>query len=337
MGPLLGVLALLVIGAAAITSNAGTGPRSASSTPSPAPASPSAPCGVLQSRITAAPARTVLDLSGCTYAAGATIDKPLTLEGATIRPPAGSPGLTITADDVTLLDLHILGPGGTALDALDSGIYVDANPGAPVRNLVIQGSEVADFSYAGVYLRFVANVSVTGNHVHDIVYAGLMVLSGQGGTISGNTIQRIGVGRPNGTNAYGVALSRIEGSLASNPITQDFLVSQNTVTDVPTWHAFDTHAGQHIAFTDNTLYRVSRGIFVTTDGDGNRPRNIIITGNLLGSPAPVTFNLYAVTIYEGIDVTVAGNSWSKGWEGNYLEDMDGRSTGLAVSGNKTIP
>ena len=97
-------------------------------------------------------------------------------------------------------------------------------------------------------------------------------------------MQRIGVQLANGDNAYGIAVSAYGGE----PRSSDVTVTGNTVEDVPTWHGLDTHGGLRIAFTNNTVRRASRALFITTDTSGNRATDITVTGNVFGSPAPVT-------------------------------------------------
>ena len=301
-------------------------------TATPAPAATS--CGSsLQAKVDAAPSGGTLDLTGCAYAAGATVGKPLTIVGATVSPPAGTAGLVVSANDVTLDGLRIIGPQGTTYREGEFGITVAASASAPARRLTVRNSEIASFGKAGMWLRYVADVVVENNDVHDIVYAGIMVISGTGGRISGNVVSRIGVqgAAANGNNAYGIALED-----QGLPVTSDFLVSANVVTNVPTWHALDTHGGQQIRFTGNTVRGSMRGLFITTS-DSGQPTDIIVTDNHFGSPSPVTSNLCAVTTYDSRDVTVTGNT-ATGWgTGNFFRDYKGLSTGLVVSGNAVTP
>jgi hypothetical protein len=250
-----------------------------------------------------------------------------------VNVPAGGKGITVTANDVTLDGLTVLGAQSNSYNGGEIGIYVDAPAGAPVQRLTISNSEVGSFGGHGLYLREVSNLLVQNNRIHDIVYAGVMVLSGHGGRIVGNIVQRIGVNgsSANDGNAYGIALSRIVAG--GNTVTTDFTVDSNTVEDVPTWHALDTHGGQRIDFTNNTIRRVSRAVFVTTDDGGSRPTDINVKGNQFQSPAPVTYNLLAVTTYNSVNVTVSGNT-ATGWpSGQFFQDYLDLSTGLVVTGN----
>ena len=290
------------------------------------------PCRpTLQAEVDAAPGGATLDLRGCVYAAGATISRPLTLLGATVRVPAGGVGITVAADDVTLDGITVTGTQSASYVFEEVGVYVGATPSSPVRRLTIRDSRIASLGGFGAYLRNVADVRLERNQVSDVVYAGLMVLSGAGGTIEDNVVRRIGVegAEANGGNAYGIALT----TQGDEPPTVDFLVRGNTVEDVPTWHALDTHGGRRIVFEENTVRRSMRAIFITSDGAGNFPTDIAILRNQLLSPAPIATNLAAVTLYHADVVAVVGNA-ATGWGKNrFLVDFENLSTRVVVEDN----
>jgi Right handed beta helix region len=310
-------------------------PTAADPTPPPPPASGS--CGSsLQGEINAAATGSTLDLSGCTYTTSATVDKALTLKGATIRPPAGSAGLTVTADNVTLDGLTILGQNSRTYDSGEMGIIARGTASNPVANLRIRNTEVGNFGYGGMNLRFVTNLVVQNNDVHDGVYAGIMILSGATGTVSGNTVERIGVygAAANSNNAYGIALS--QQNPATDPPTRDFTVSGNVVTDVPTWHAFDTHGGLRIDWTGNTAKRSRSGFFIT----GPHPQDNAIDGNRVEAPANADH--YAITSVYSTGGEVKNNT-IVGWPAGHAilttsgGDPAATAVNLVISGNTIIP
>lgn len=289
----------------------------------------------LQAEIDAAPGATV-DLRGCSYIGGATIDRPLTVIGGIVRVPPGEAGITIEADGVTLDGVTLIGTQSETFVFEEIGVLAHATPDDPIRRLTIRDSTLASFGGFGTYLRNVSDVRLEGNTVRDVVYAGLMVLSGEGGIIAGNVVQRIGVvgADANKDNAYGIVLTA-QGE--DEPMSTDFTVVGNTVEDVPTWHAFDTHGGRRITFTGNTVRRSMRGIFITMDGTGNPPIDITIVGNQLLDPAPVDSNLAAITLYRADVVAIVGNT-ATGWgEGNFLRDFEERSTRVVVTDNTVEP
>ncbi len=284
-------------------------------------------CGSLQSRIDVAPAGSTVRLGGCTYAGGATIDKPLTLVGGLLKVRSGGLGLKVSANNVTIEQTRIVGPNGTSFNRAEYGIYALGSAGSPIRHLTIRNVDIGSFGDDGIYAKYVANLIVSGSTIHDIVYAGVLVISGQAGQIQSNLIERIGVhgAAANSNNAYGVALTDQGGSP-----TSDIVVRSNTVEDVPTWHALDTHGGQRISFINNTVRRSSRAIFITIS-PSSRATDVTVSGNQLLTP--VAYNLEAVTTYDTVAVTITGNTIT-GWGGAAIEDYQGRSSRLVVNHNR---
>jgi parallel beta-helix repeat protein len=305
-------------------------------TATPAPTATAVSCGTsLQAMVDATPSGGTLNLAGCTYPAGATIARPLTLLGATIRPAAGSTGIVVRASDVTLDGLRIIGPQATTYREGEFGITVAASASSPARRLTIRNSEVASFGKAALWLRYVADLVVENNTVHDAVYAGIMVISGTGGRISGNTVSRVGVSgaEANGNNAYGIALED-----QGLPVSSDLVVANNVVTDVPTWHALDTHGGYRITFRGNTVRGSPRAVFITSsDASGARATDIVVTDNLLEAPAPAGDDAVPVTTYDSVNVVVTDNV-ARGWGRTTIPyDFQGLSTGSVAFGNTVEP
>jgi hypothetical protein len=298
----------------------------------PSVSDPVVACGPLQPRVDAAPLGSNLDLSACIFSSGATISKSLTLVGGTLNVPSGTAGLTVTANNVTIDGLQIVGSNKTSYDPNEYGILAVGTPGAPIRSLTIRNANIGSFGNAAVFAKYVANLTVSGSAIHDTVYGGVIVISGSGGTISTNLVQRIGVNgsAANENNAYGVLLTDQGGTPSS-----DISVNANTVEDVPTWHALDTHGGVRLSFTNNTVRRSSRALFITGSPAGHAT-DVTVTGNQFLSPNPVTFNIEAVTTVGTANVRITGNTIS-GWDGSTIEDYGSESTGLVISGNAIGP
>jgi parallel beta-helix repeat protein len=318
-------------------------PKAPAPTPTPAPATS---CGSsLRSRITSAASGSVLNLTGCTYTAGATVSKPLTIQGGTIKPARGTPGLVVTASNVKIDGLQVVGPQATTYQKDEAGIEVEGTVGTPIRNLTIRNCKIGKLGYGGIYVRHAASFVIENNRIYDGVYAGIMVVSGRGGKVTGNTIQRIGVvgADANGNNAYGIALSRGGGDLAASPRSADITVSGNTVEDVPTWHAFDTHGGERITWTDNTARRSRSGIFITGSPSSNgmvRSLDNDINGNTFS--APTGAGHYGVTSVYSTGGYVRNNTIA-GWPSGHAVlttsggDAEATAVDLAISGNTVTP
>jgi len=287
-------------------------------------------CGSsLQAKINRAATGATLNLSGCTYTEGATIGKRLTLIGARIRPAANTRGLIVTASNVTIDSVVIVGPQASTYRWNEVGILTTGS----VSNLVIRNSRIERFGNSGIWLGPTSDARVVGNIVKDAVYAGIMDISGAGDRIARNTVRRIGVvgASANSNNAYGIAISNEGGSLS-----RGIKVRRNLVVRVPTWHGLDVHGGQRITFSDNVVKRTPRALFITSDSQGRRSDTVLVTGNRFVRPTSAV-DRKAVTTYDTIDVTVTGN-YASGWgRGNFHNDYLGLSTGLRVSKNTVTP
>jgi parallel beta-helix repeat protein len=312
--------------------------QAATATPIPTPAPvPIGDCsGSLQSKIDAAASSSVVNLTGCIYTAGATVNKSLTLVGAAIRPTAGMPGISVTASDVTLDSLTITGPQSRTYNGGELGIRVNATPTNPVRRLTVRNSVVSNFGHGGIYLRHAANFVVTGNTVTDTVYAGIQVLSGATGTVRANVVRRVGVygSAANSGNAYGIQVSY---QSPSDPMSADIVVDGNTVETVQTWEAMDTHGGQRITFSNNIVRYSRRGVMITTGPNGLPATDCRVTGNQF--LAPVTVNpgdQYAVSPVNSVNLTVTGNTMT-GWGSGHDMMRTYQNTNLVYSGNLVTP
>lgn len=320
------------------------GDRLSTAVASPTPrasasAAANVPCGRFQDRVDRAESGATLDLTGCVYDAGGTISRPMTVVGGTIHLAAGAKGIEIAASDVTIDGMTILGAQATTFVDGEIALSATGTVAQPIRGLVVRGGEFGTVGNSALWLSHVVDFRLTDNTIHDAVYGGVVILSGSGGRIEGNVVRSIGVvgSDANEGNAYGITITRRSGDLVAEPVSSDITVAGNTIEDVPTWHALDTHAGVDLSFLDNTVRRSSRAIFITSDSSGNRPSDILVSGNRLESPAPVTYNLTAITTYTTDDVTISDNTII-GWpRDRSFTDYQGLSTGLVVKGNVIQP
>ena len=288
-------------------------------------------CGSsLQARVDAAASGGTLNLIGCTYPAGATITKPLTIVGARVLVPSNQRGLIVKASGVTIDSVVLSGPQATTYRENEVGILSVGS----ISNLVVRNSTIKTFGNSGIWLGPSTNSRITSTTIEDVVYAGIMLISASGARVDGNAVRRIGVhgAAANQDNAYGIGVSNLGGTLST-----DVIVDGNTVESVPTWHGLDTHAGRRITFSNNTVNGAPRALFITSDSYGRNAGSVTATGNKFLSPSPATSNLVTVTTYAVAGATITGNT-AKGWGGaSFFEDYQNRSTGLVVSGNGVTP
>ena len=308
-------------------------------TPTPTPTASPTSCGSsLGARVSAATAGSTLDLTGCTYTDGATVNKALTIIGGTLRFPSGTTGLSITHNDVTIDGMTIIGTQYAHM-ANDYAILVLGSTASPLTGVVIRNNHISSVGKEGIEANHASGAIISNNTIEDVAYAGIVVFSAAGGSISDNTIRRIGhtiapAELPEGSDAYGIMVNDQGGA----PST-DVLVSGNTVEDVPTWHGLDTHGGQRISFINNIVRRCRRGLFITSSpASGAHATDIVVAGNQILSPSPLTDPTTAVTLATVYGATFTGNTII-GWGPNSPTsaqpwfDFQGQSTGLTASSN----
>ena len=257
---------------------------------------------------------------------------------ATPAPTTSGP-ILVTTNDVTIDGVTITSSGLTGY-----GIHALGSAANPVRNLTIRNCHIKGFNVS-IWAEHVTNLTIENCVIEDADYAGILIFSGVGGTISGNTISRIGAARTNLTvsgkenNAYGIALSRTATSdFTANPRSSNFLVTGNLVEDVPLWHCYDTHAGQGITFSNNIARRCPRPFFITTDGISTQPKTITVTANRIEQALHVSggTNTTAVTLVNLQGGTVTNNqvstTYPTPWVYDYLGLDPAGSVNVTVSG-----
>jgi parallel beta-helix repeat protein len=258
---------------------------------------------------------------------------------ATAGPTHESKPIVVTTSNVTIESVAIASSGRTG-----TGIEIRGTVATPVRNVTIRNCAIEGFDTA-IEARNVVNLVVEGCTISDAAYGGIIVFSGSAGRISDNTIQRIGPQtRPSSdVNAYGIALTRSPTlSLTDSPRTTGFVVDNNLITDIPTWHGLDTHAGSGIIFSNNTIIGTMRPIFVTGDAAGNSPISITVSANRIEAAKsfPGGSGLAAITLVGLQGGRITNNLVSDTYPDPVVyDDIEdgGGSTNLVVSDNGSIP
>jgi hypothetical protein len=208
----------------------------------------------------------------------------MTIQGGTVDGSSG--GLVISTSGVTVSGMTLRGPGYSS----DRGhIAIQVTGGSAtsyVQNVNLTHNTISGWDGEGIHAEFVDGFDVSDNDISNIWYAGIGMSSVQHGTINRNWVHNIiGTG-----NAYGIYLSRgYGGGLTSNPRSSNVQVDSNTIEDIPNWEGLDTHAGQHLQFTNNTIRRVLNPIMIgacpETSGGTQMfaPLDVTVSGNTMSS------------------------------------------------------
>jgi hypothetical protein len=275
-------------------------------------------------------ANVVLSISKLTQSLPPPVPPPVEpTPGTQIVVAAGGKGVRITANNQVVENLVITGPGAGSYDTTTDGIYgLGAYTGVIIRHVTIRGMR-----HAGIWLDGLVNPLIEDVVIEDVGYVGIMAVRVVGGTIQRNTIRRVGYGTtglPEGNNAYGIAISGYEPTPSS-----DILVADNVIEDVPLWHGLDTHGGQRITFSGNTVRRAPRAIFLTSMTT-TKATDCVVSGNLFTEPVatvPPGTNAVAMTTYDTVGCAFTGNVIGSAYGAPTVYDYLGQSTGLTQSGN----
>lgn len=201
-------------------------------------------------------------------------------------------------------------------------IRADGTVGAYItKPIKIQNVTFMNCGQTGILFQYVANCTVSECTFNDTGYAAIQLLSCTNADISNNNITTVypgsGGGVPGSSTAYGIHVTRdATKSLANAPRSSGVRVTGNRVFGVTTWAALDTHGGQDIAFSGNTVSESWIGIeAVFADGGGDIVPSIgvTITGNTLRGPsvsgAGIVVRASSLsTVGNGGDIVVDGNT-----------------------------
>lgn len=256
----------------------------------------------------------VIDVTG----ADVTASVPGTvLSGANLVASSG-PGLLVSASDVTVRDPAIAGPGGTTLGTSQKLIYAVGAQSAPLSNVRVEGARLTGSMSDSVWLEWCVDSVVSRCAISDFLNSGVMVISGEGVAVDCNAI-RDGHIPANGVEVYGIAVSDLANTVAAR--SRHCTVTGNRVHQID-WEGIDTHGGDGVVVTGNTVTASRRSIALVT-GNATRvtaPRNCVVSGNLIDATgARVTPD---IGIFLG---GISGNPASATITGNQIVGYDGES------------
>lgn len=196
---------------------------------------------------------------------------------------AGATFLNITGDDVEIHGVEIEGRGNASTAAVDVLVNFSGTSSASYREgLKLIDCHLHSSGFYGVYSQFGSNVEIRGCVIEHVGYAAVMALSAANWIVNENRIDDVSPGSSG--NAYGIAFTRdgSSGSLATYPASIDCQACNNLIQNVPSWEGLDTHGGQRITFSGNTIISCALGINVGPVPSINlAPADIVITNNII--------------------------------------------------------
>lgn len=240
----------------------------------------------IQAILDAAPSGAAVHFPEGSYRLGAalSISKPLNIVGygATLTQTTSATAcLDITSGSVRVEGLRMVGVQSAATVAGERAIYAHgASAASVIRGIQVVKCSFDTWGQGGVWAQFVGAIEVTDSMATNIRYAGLMFLSCTDGKITKNTVQNV-----TASQAYGIAMTHLTTTdIATNPRTTDFDVVNNTIINVTSWEGIDTHSGERINITGNTVRDCAIGIAAvgsTIVSTSYAPRNVNILNNTI--------------------------------------------------------
>jgi hypothetical protein len=236
---------------------------------------------------------------------------------------------------VKLYGMELQGAGNKKADSKGIGIRIQgADSGGYAKNITIEDVTIHNIGFYGILAQFADYVNIANAYIHDIGFAGVGGLSVKNMHVDRSHIKGISPGSKG--NAYGVFYSRkgAESSLKAHPRSANSSVTNSTIEDIPLWEALDTHGGENISFSNNTIRNARVGIaFVNATGYKGK--------EVFGSQRCVAKNNNITGIGKGYGIVVAGSSSdnSSGCtiEGNQLTKAGHQGNGIsgAIQGSYT--
>lgn len=179
--------------------------------------------------------------------------------------------LSIETSNITIAGLHITGQKqGRAISA-------EGSNQAWLTNLTITGNTIEHW-HSGLVVSFVDDFRVQSNTIDGIRYVGISTYPGRNGTIEHNIVRNIASVDGNG---YGISAGyNYEAQVPSKFIT----IHSNLVEHSPVWECLDTHGGDSITITGNTVRDCRVGIWVgPATNVAVAPQSVLVAGNTVQS------------------------------------------------------
>lgn len=195
--------------------------------------------------------------------------------GATFSFPTNSTnqGVIMTASGAEWYGGEFTGPQSSTYEDTQRGMYIHGADASNYINKVrVVGVDFSSWGGHGIYAQFVEKFIFSRVEVEDVRYSGITCLSVRDGKILTPRVQDIASGEAtsSGENAYGIVLSKSNGTEAAQPESHDVLLSNVRVKNVKTWEGVDMHGGYNVTLNgfliENCRWGIAFGSYINTAG-----------------------------------------------------------------------
>lgn len=219
----------------------------------------------------------------------------------------------VTASNVKFESCRFVGPGTSAEYSIDSRfIYAIGTSGSYLKNVDVIDCRMNGSQTENIRFHYVRDSVIERNNMDDFLYAGVMLLSCEDMTVSSNTITNALMKAPV-VNVYGIAAT--DSSNVEATRSRNIKIIGNTIRNIA-WEGIDTHGGEAIIITGNTVTSCGRGIALVSGNDTRLtvPEDCVVSGNF------VDLGSATMTDREGISLFgLVGNLSSATITGNIVK------------------
>ncbi|MGW5052861.1 right-handed parallel beta-helix repeat-containing protein [Actinokineospora sp. NPDC004072] len=183
---------------------------------------------------------------------------------------------------VELAELWVEGGGLAA--GFEKGqrlVHLAGSQEAPLAGVVVRDCRLGESRGDAIRLEWCVDSQVRGVVVRGVLYAGVMVLSGDRVAVQGCTIADAPL-TPGVVNTYGVAFTDSGNTEAAR--SRDCSVVGTVVRQVD-WEGIDTHGGDGILVSGNTVVGCPRGVALVVGNETRTtvPTRCVVTGNSISA------------------------------------------------------
>lgn len=265
---------------------------------------------------------------------GVTVGLPTRLLGGSFVVSSG-PAFTVTSSNVEVSGIQVTAQGGTSLDTTQKLIYALGTQTAPLTGIDVHDCRLSGSASDNVWIEWCIDSTVHACSVSDFLNSGVLIASGDGITITGNTI-RNGHLVAGTVEVYGIAVTDTANTVAAR--SRHVTVTGNVLTEID-WEAIDTHGVDGIVVCGNTI-RASRRAIALVTGNTTRvtaPVNCVVSGNHIdGTGARVTPDIgifLAGATGLAASATITGNTISGYDSAQPISTINWDRTNTVVGGN----
>jgi hypothetical protein len=206
---------------------------------------------------------------------------PCRIVGGHLAADAG-PVFDIATSGVELDHVRVDGGGqNDGYDPTQKLVYAHGSSGLPLSGITVHHCDFSGSRADNVWMEWCTDSTVHDNTISHYLYSGVMVLSGNRVQVDRNNITDAPLS-PGVVNVYGIAFSDLENTVAAR--SRNCSAAGNLVSQVD-WEGIDTHGGDSISVTDNTILGCPTGIALVS-GNPTRvvaPTNCVASGNIVNS------------------------------------------------------